>query len=99
MLVFGLAVQVEAAVETGFVGIDDGLPCAIQADGGAVGNVVDKRGRIRDGIAKRGKRQQEEEQTIHRQSRKCGILVRAHKGQTAATLFTDRLCLLYTSDA
>jgi hypothetical protein len=41
MLVFGLVVQIEAAVETGFVRIDDGLPCAIQADGGAVGKVVE----------------------------------------------------------
>ena len=52
MLVFGLGVQVEAGVEAGFVRIDDGLPCAIQADGGAVGNVVDQRGRIRGGVAR-----------------------------------------------
>ena len=80
MLVFGFGVQVEATVQTGFVRINDGLPCAIQADSGAVGNVVDRCPRARGCVA-------EDVNVSDRKSRRVigslaspEILVRAGKG-------------------
>src|SRR6185369_7312463 len=79
MLVFGLGVQVEARLETGFVRINDGLPCAIQADGRTVGKVVNGRGRIGGGVSERRKSQQQE-QTSHRSLAGRAILLRVCDG-------------------
>ena len=45
-----------------------------------LGMLLIERRRIRGGVAKHCKRQQQEKQTFHRQSRKSGILVRASEG-------------------